>query len=98
MVWGHRMEHGMMIGMMMQIKMKGIRARIVSFLLFDQVIIKHFRDWKEEQSLVSLQLELVGIASVICDICLFHFLALAVYAHSPTAYDALKSFKILQLP
>lgn len=47
---------------------------------------------------MSLQLELVGIASVICDICLFHFLALAVYARSPAAYDALKSFKILQLP
>ena len=44
---------------------------------------------------MSLQLELVGIAS---DICLFHFLALAVYACSPAAYDALKSFKILQLP
>lgn len=47
---------------------------------------------------MSLQLELVGIASVICEICLFHFLALAVYARSPAAYDALKSFKILQLP
>ena len=31
-------------------------------------------------------------------ICLFHFLALAVYARSPDAYNALKSFKILQLP
>ena len=51
-VVGHRMKEIWNDDrMMMQNKIKGIRARIVSFILFDKVIIKHFRDWKEEQSL-----------------------------------------------
>ena len=51
-VVGHRMKEIWNDDrMMMQKNIRGIRARIVSFILFDKVIIKHFRDWKEEQSL-----------------------------------------------